>query len=174
MSVTVLRLEHRPERDKRVTTHLFLAARAFGAHSGIYTGIRDPSLEDSIRGVVDRWGGKFKIQHSQNWRTIIDDWSGDTVHLTMYGLRLQDVVHPIRETGNPKLVVVGGAKVPGGIYGRADWNVGVTSQPHSEVSALAVFLHEYFQGSELSRDFPGASLKIVPSGHGKRVENVRV
>ncbi|MFP3951639.1 MAG: tRNA (cytidine(56)-2'-O)-methyltransferase [Candidatus Bathyarchaeia archaeon] len=174
MSVTVLRLEHRPERDKRVTTHLFLAARAFGACSGMYTGIRDPSMEDSIRGVVARWGGDFDLSYSDGWRNIIDEWSGDMIHLTMYGLKMQNVIDSIRETGKPKLIVVGGAKVPGGVYGRADWNVAVTSQPHSEVSALAVFLHEYFQGDELSREYPGARLRIVPRAHGKKVENVRV
>ncbi|TLZ95287.1 MAG: tRNA (cytidine(56)-2'-O)-methyltransferase, partial [Methanobacteriota archaeon] len=29
--ITVLRLGHRPARDKRVTTHVALTARAFGA-----------------------------------------------------------------------------------------------------------------------------------------------
>ncbi|MGC9107424.1 MAG: tRNA (cytidine(56)-2'-O)-methyltransferase, partial [Infirmifilum sp.] len=30
MEVVVLRLYHRPDRDKRVTTHVALVARAFG------------------------------------------------------------------------------------------------------------------------------------------------
>ena len=29
--ITVLRIGHRPERDKRITTHVALVARAFGA-----------------------------------------------------------------------------------------------------------------------------------------------
>jgi len=65
---------------------------------------------------------------------------------------------------------VGGAKVPGEVYGLADWNVGVTSQPHSEVSALAVFLHELQEGEELGLAFPGARKRVVPQARGKRVD----
>ena len=52
----------------------------------------------------------------------------------------------------------------------ADWNVGVTSQPHSEVSALAVFLHELREGEELGVSFPGARRRVVPQARGKRVD----
>ncbi|MGI0148094.1 MAG: tRNA (cytidine(56)-2'-O)-methyltransferase, partial [Thermoplasmata archaeon] len=38
--VTVLRLGHRPSRDKRVTTHVALVARAFGA-AGILVDVAD-------------------------------------------------------------------------------------------------------------------------------------
>ena len=71
------------------------------------------------------------------------------------------------------LVVVGGAKVPGEVYGMVDWNVAVTSQPHSEVSALAVFLHELFEGSELDASFKGAKLRVRPQARGKLVEEAR-
>jgi tRNA (cytidine56-2'-O)-methyltransferase len=36
-SITVLRLGHRPQRDMRVTTHVALVARAFGADAVILT-----------------------------------------------------------------------------------------------------------------------------------------
>ena len=68
------------------------------------------------------------------------------------------------------LIVVGGMKVPGEVYDLADWNVAVTSQPHSEVSALAVFLHELFGGRELGAVFGDARLRIVPQTRGKSVE----
>jgi tRNA (cytidine56-2'-O)-methyltransferase len=45
----------------------------------------------------------------------------------------------------------------------------VTTQPHSEVSALAVFLHLLLGGSEPGLGFPGARLRIVPSAKGKDV-----
>jgi tRNA (cytidine56-2'-O)-methyltransferase len=38
MRVTVLRLGHRPERDKRITTHVGLVARAFGAEEMLLAG----------------------------------------------------------------------------------------------------------------------------------------
>jgi tRNA (cytidine56-2'-O)-methyltransferase len=79
----------------------------------------------------------------------------------------------VRGDPSEKLVVVGGTKVPGGVYGLADWNVSVTSQPHSEVSALAVFLHEFFGGRELGGVFEGARLRVSPQERGKRVEGGR-
>jgi tRNA (cytidine56-2'-O)-methyltransferase len=169
-SVAVLRLGHRPSRDKRVSTHLILAARAFGASKAYYTGEQDDSLEESIRKVVADWGGEFTLQHATGWKRVFDEWDGKIVHLTMYGVPFQDAVPEIRADPSPKLVVVGGAKVPGEIYGLVQWNVAVTNQPHSEVSALALFLHELYGGKELDLDFPGARLKVVPQEKGKRIQ----
>jgi tRNA (cytidine56-2'-O)-methyltransferase len=67
------------------------------------------------------------------------------------------------------LVIVGGEKVPPEAYRLADWNVAVTNQPHSEVAALAVFLHEYFQGRELRKRFERARRRIVPQARGKKI-----
>ena len=168
MSVHVLRLGHRPSRDKRVSTHLLLAARAFGASGGIYTGDEDPSLEESIGNVVSEGGGNFSLEYSDSWRKSIRSWKGKVVHLTMYGLPFQEVIKEIREDPSDLLVVVGGAKVPGEVYGLVDWNVGVSDQPHSEVSALGVFLYELFEGQLL--EFVDGRLKVVPQSHGKLIE----
>jgi len=167
--VTILRLDHRPKRDVRVSTHLLLAARAFGASEAIYTGVRDESLEESIRKVVTDWGGSFKIKYVNSWRKAIKEWNGKVVHLTMYGLPVRNVTPEIRADPSNKLIVVGGAKVPSEVYNLAHWNVAVTSQPHSEVSALAVFLNELSDGSFLNIEFPDAKLRIVPQGKGKLV-----
>jgi len=148
-----------------------LAARAFGASGVTYTGERDPGLEESIGRVVSEWGGSFGLEYSESWRKVVSGWRGRVVHLTMYGLPVQDVVSEIRGDGSDLLVVVGGAKVPGELYGLADWNVGVTSQPHSEVSSLAVFLHDLYEGGELGLSFPGARLRVDPQARGKRVES---
>ena len=59
--IYILRLGHRPERDKRITTHVALTARAFGA-KGIFVSTKDEVLENSIRSVVDRFGGDFTIE----------------------------------------------------------------------------------------------------------------
>jgi tRNA (cytidine56-2'-O)-methyltransferase len=127
-------------------------------------------LEESIGRVVSEWGGQFAFGFSGSWRRVISGWRGRVVHLTMYGLPVREVIPEIRGEGSDVLVVVGGAKVPGEVYGLADWNVGVTSQPHSEVSALAVFLHELREGEELGLAFPGARKRVVPQVRGKRVE----
>ena len=86
----------------------------------------------------------------------------------MYGLPIQKKLGRIRKE-NDLLVVVGGEKVPWEVYELCDWNVGVTNQPHSEVGALAVFLHEYFKGRELSLEFKGAKRRVVPQARWKKV-----
>jgi len=170
--VTVLRLGHRPSRDVRVSTHLLLAARALGARRAMYTGVHDQGLEESVRKVCADWGGSFTIEHAPSWRRVMSEWEGEIVHLTMYGLPIRDCIEKIRCNSSEKLIVVGGSKVPGEVYGLADWNVAVTGQPHSEVSALAVFLHELYEGKELALIHPEARLRVVPTAHGKRVEDV--
>lgn len=173
MSITVLRLGHRPQRDKRLSTHLLLAARAFGAKKAIYTGIKDETLESSIEDVVHNWGGDFKLEYSETWRSQVREWSGKVVHLTMYGEPVQDAIEEIKNNSEAKLVVVGGAKVPGELYALADWNVSVTDQPHSEVSALAVFLHMLLEGKELTQIFDGAKLRVKPRKQGKEMYDLR-
>ena len=172
MSIYVLRLGHRPSRDKRITSHLMLTARAFGASGVIYTGTRDPKVEETVRKACSDWGGPFSVEYAEDWRGAIKRWKtkGKVVHLTMYGLPIRGVINSIRDAPSEKLVVVGGAKVPGELFGIADWNVAVTSQPHSEVSALAVFLHELFEGGKLARVFEDARLRVIPQARGRRVE----
>jgi tRNA (cytidine56-2'-O)-methyltransferase len=161
--VCVLRLGHRPSRDARVTTHVALAARAFGA-DGMYLAAHDPGVVESITDVVHRWGGDFFIQDSVSWRPCIRQWKengGQVVHLTMYGQSFTEVMAELRLHGQI-LVVVGAEKVPGELYGLADYNLSVTSQPHSEISGLAVFLDHLFQGRELERIYPDAAMHITP------------
>lgn len=170
MRITVLRLGHRPQRDKRLSTHLILCARALGAEKVIYSGDEDPRLEEGIRDIVERWGGDFSIEYVSNWRKIVKDWTGNIVHLTMYGSPVEEAAPVIRQTSEPLLVVVGGPKVPREIYETSTWNVSVTSQPHSEVSALAIFMFALQGEKALRHDFPGATIKITPSPRGKEVE----
>ena len=170
--IWVLRLNHRSERDKRVTTHLFLAARAFGADGVFYSGEQDEKVERSVEKVNKSWGGLFEVKFSHNWKQTVKEWKhsgGDIVHLTMYGLPVQEVIDEIKVFPKNILIIVGGAKVPGSAYEMADWNVSVTSQPHSEVSALGVFLHELFGGKELLKQHESAENKIVPQAKGKKV-----
>jgi len=169
--VIILRIGHRPERDQRVTTHVGLTARALGA-KGMYLAAADKGVVQSIRDVADRWGGDFFCQDDVKWRTCIREWKaqgGIVVHLTMYGLNLPDVIDKVRAHGKI-LVIVGAEKVPGEIYGLADYNVAVTGQPHSEISSLALFLDHFFSGQEFSHEFPGARIRIIPSRAGKQTE----
>lgn len=167
--VVILRLGHRAERDKRITTHVGLVARAFGAEEMLLCG-RDPHVEESLNDVAKRWGGNFRLTPDVSWKGETVRWKesgGKVVHLTMYGSNLPDVIDQIRASENI-LVVVGAEKVPAEVYDLADWNVAVGNQPHSEVAALAVFMDRLFQGRELCGEFEGG-LKIVPTPRGKQV-----
>lgn len=136
----------------------------------IYSGEEDPRLEEGIGDIVERWGGEFSIEYDSNWRGVVKQWKGNIVHLTMYGIPVEDGAPMISETEEPLLVVVGGPKVPRDMYEHATWNVSVTNQPHSEVSALAIFML-LLQGEDaLKHDFAGGSIKISPSERGKCVE----
>mgnify|MGYP006268605667 CR=1 FL=1 len=165
--ITVLRLGHRPARDKRVTTHVALVARAFGADR-MLVDVKDPGLERTVRDLVRRFGGPFDIETGVAWRRVLSGFRGTKVHLTMYGLQLDDVLPRIPR--GDLLVIVGAEKVPAEIYRLADGNVAVGNQPHSEGAALAVFRDRLLEGGGLRREFRGR-LRFRPSARGKNVQD---
>ncbi len=169
-SIKVLRVGQRYYRDERTLTHLCLVSRALGAET-IFLEDAENDVMKTLEEVNRTWGGSFEAVLGSGWRKVIQESKKEgrkVVHLTMYGLPLQDVVEDLR--GQDKLLlVVGGPKVPGRVYQQADYNVSVTSQPHSEVAALAIALHEIQNGEELKRAFRGSKLRILPSPRGKRV-----
>ena len=166
MDIYVLRLGHRPERDKRISTHVALTARAFGA-KGIYFDTYDESVFESVRDVVKRWGGEFFIEYV-SWKKLLKEFDGLKVHLTMYGISLLDKIDEIRKA-KKILVVVGAEKVPGEVYELCDLNISIGNQPHSEVAALAVFLDRVLNGLVFNLEFPNAKIKVVPCESGKKV-----
>jgi len=168
MPITVLRLGHRAFRDRRISTHCGLVARALGAEKLVYSGERDKNLEESVDSVTKQWGGKFSVEHTKSWRKVVESHSGKKVHLSMYGIPIQDKIKEIRKAKDI-LLIVGGEKVPGDVYELAGWNVSVSSQPHSEVASLGIFLHEYFQGKELEKKFPNSRIRLVPQERGKKI-----
>ncbi len=172
--VHVLRIGHRLVRDDRPTTHVCLVARAFGADK-IYVFDGDPGVKTTVADVNRRWGGEFEVDIVDDWRRILKGWKkggGIVVHLTMYGLNLRDVIDEVRESNGDILLVVGAEKVPRDLYEDSDFNVAVGNQPHSEVSALAVFLDRFFLGEELKRVYNHTEYRIVPSRKSKQVEKI--
>jgi tRNA (cytidine56-2'-O)-methyltransferase len=169
-AVVVCRLGHRPGRDDRMTTHVGLTARALGADRVVLPTDASGSA-DTVRDITDRFGGPFEVEVGSPI-SVVRDWEGPVAHLTMYGEPVQEVVGDVRASRetDPLLVVVGAEKVPFEVYDRADWNVGVTNQPHSEVAGLAVFLDRLFDGRELDREWADADRVVVPQETGKRVE----
>jgi tRNA (cytidine56-2'-O)-methyltransferase len=177
--VTVLRLGHRPGRDERMTTHVGLTARALGADRLVLAGAA-AGRRESVASVTNRFGGPFAVETTDDPGDLLETWPGAVVHLTMYGLPVQEVERDIRATfrgresggdPTPLLVVVGAEKVAFEVYEAADWNVAVTNQPHSEVASLAVFLDRLFEGRELDREWKDADRVVVPEAQGKRVED---
>ena len=164
--VSVLRVGHRPGRDPRLTTHVALAARAFGAKR-LYLHPRDDALAERIASVARRWGGEFALVPVDDWKSVVRTFPGTVVHLTMYGLPLERTLPKLSRC--PKiLLVVGGAKVPSELYRTAHLNVAVGHQPHSEVAAVAVALERLLGVPGPVR--PGAApQRIVPTARGKRV-----
>lgn len=164
--VVVLRLGHRPGRDDRMTTHVGLTARAFGADRVLLPSNASDAA-GTVRDVTDRFGGPFAVEITDNWRSELRDWPGGIAHLTMYGSPLRAATTAIRDADPAGLlVVVGAGKVPGDAYEHADWNVRVTNQPHSEVAALAVFLDHLHQGEELDREWVDADRHVEPRPDG--------
>jgi tRNA (cytidine56-2'-O)-methyltransferase len=170
--IEVLRLSHRPFRDKRITTHCALVARAFNADSIVYSGQKDSKLESTIVKTADNFGGKFSISYQKDPIAYIKSKKAANhliIHLTVYGMPIQDKISSIRN--KDCLIVVGSEKVPPEVYDLANFNLSVTSQPHSEVAALAIFLHEYHQGKQLKKQFTGGKSEIIPQEKGKLVNS---
>ena len=162
--ITVLRLGHRLGRDARISTHVGLVARAFGADKIVYTGQKDEKMMQSVRSVTEEFGGPFEVTYEKNWKTVVERFKGVKVHLTMYGVPFETRLDDLKKDAKTDLlIVVGGEKVPGEIYDLVDHNIAVTNQPHSEVGALAVLLWEV--GS--NKKFIDAKTTIKPSKGAK-------
>jgi tRNA (cytidine56-2'-O)-methyltransferase len=165
VKVYVLRLGHRINRDQRISTHVALTARAFGAE-GIYFDKFDKSLFGSVKKVVERWGGNFFIETAE-WRNLLKTFDGLKIHLTMYGTPLPEKLDEIKKA-EKILVVVGSEKVPKEVYELCDMNISIGLQPHSEVAALAVFLYLVLN-KVFTIEFKDAKIKVIPCERGKKV-----
>lgn len=166
--IAVLRIGHRIDRDKRVTTHVALVARAFGADV-MYITTKDEKIKTNIQSVCKRFGGDFQIFTGIDPKKIIKNWKGSIVHLTMYGEELEKAI-PHLDTHHDLLIIVGAEKVPPYFYEIADRNVSVGNQPHSEVAALALFLDRFTKSSWQKKHFDG-NIQIIPCVKGKKVRS---
>ena len=169
--IEVVRIGQRLVRDDRVTTHVALVSRGFGAER-IYMTEVNPEIRDTIQKINNTWGGNFEVEFIEKWKTIVKkkkDEGFKIVHLSMYGERINDAQEKIQDEEN-LLIVVGAEKVPREIYELADYNIGVGSQPHSEISALAILLDRIQNGKQFEKEFPNAKRKIIPTRNGKNVQ----
>jgi tRNA (cytidine56-2'-O)-methyltransferase len=173
--IVVLRWGHRL-RDKRLTTHVALTARALGASKLILADALDKKIKEKVESVAKNWGGRFIFEMGMPWKQAVREWKkkkGLVVHLTAYGENIQtsDALQRIKATGKDVLVIVGSQKVPSEFFSKeiSDFNIAVGNQPHSECSSLAVFLDRFFEGEELAKEFESPKIRICPQRHGKKM-----
>ncbi len=171
MVIEVVRIGQRLVRDDRVTTHVALVSRAFGAERILMTEV-NPEIKDTLDKINNTWGGSFVVEFIDKWKSIVKKKKEENfriVHLTMYGENINNVEEKLQKE-EKLLIVVGAEKVPREIYELADYNIGVGSQPHSEISALAILLDRIQKGKQFEKTFPDAKRKIIPTKMGKNVQ----
>jgi tRNA (cytidine56-2'-O)-methyltransferase len=178
--IVILRWGHRVARDVRLTTHVALTARALCASGFILADTTDSHIEETVAKITKAWGGDFHFEMGTSWKHAVREWKeqgGQIVHLTAYGENIQtsDVMQRIKATGKDTMLLMGSQKVPGEFYSEevSDFNVAVGNQPHSECSALAIFLDRYFEGRELGLPFEKARITIVPKERGKEIKTCK-
>jgi len=169
MKIEVLRIGQRLVRDDRVTTHVALVSRAFGASKILMQEV-NPEIKKTVSDVNRTWGGDFEVEIIDNWKKVLKSKKSSfkIVHLTMYGENIDSVVDKLRQE-EQVLIVVGAEKVPREIYDLADYNVAIGNQPHSEISALAILLDRVLQGRQFLKKHRNAQKEIVPTKQGKKV-----
>ena len=134
----------------------------------------DEEIKNTINKVNNSWGGlkEFNLEIIDDWKKLIKEWKekqGKIIHLTMYGLRINEVIDEIKLMEKKIMVIIGAEKVPKEIYFLADYNISIGNQPHSEIAALAIFLDRLFEGKQFDKGFSDGKMKIIPSDKGKNV-----
>lgn len=169
MKIEVLRIGQRLVRDDRVTTHVALVSRAFGASKILMQEV-NPEIKKTISDVNRAWGGTFEVEIINNWKKVLKSKKNSfkIVHLTMYGENIDSITDKLKQE-EQILIVVGAEKVPREVYDLADYNVAVGNQPHSEISALAVLLDRILQGRQFLKKHENARKEIIPTKRGKKV-----
>lgn len=175
MKIDIIRLSERGYRDLRITTHCALVARAWGAERIILSDDTDPQIGKSVDAISTQFGGTFKVEYEKKLLQRIKTMKKDgymIVHLTMYGEKPGKQI-PLIQKNKKVAVVIGSEKVEGDVYQLADYNIGITRQPHSEVAALAVFLHYLQEGKEEEMIFKNAKKIVEPNPRGKTIRSTR-
>ena len=93
MVIEVVRIGQRVVRDDRVTTHVALVSRAFGAEKIFMTEV-NPEIKDTVEKINNTWGGDFVIEFVDNWKSVIKNKKNEgykIVHLSMYGEKINQI-----------------------------------------------------------------------------------
>ncbi len=138
-----------------------LASRAFGASSVIFTSRSKPKLVRYFRAISSKWGGKFDVRYEKDWERVISEKRGyEKIYLTKSGAPIAKMMYRVRTYKNILLIATLSENLKK-LDERVDYKVSVTTQPHSSVSAIAVFLHVFYSGRELAIRFNNARYKVI-------------
>lgn len=144
-----------------VCLDLCLTSRALGASEITFVGKQDTRLVRHLGRLSTKWGGKFRVNYVKNYREVLKQSAKyKKVYLTRLGEPLQSKNYMLRTYKNIVLVVTpSDGKKENQISRVADFNISVSSQPHCSTAAVAIFLHEYYEGRELAMHFENAKYK---------------
>ena len=95
--IEVVRIGQRVVRDDRVTTHVALVSRAFGAEKIFMTEV-NPEIKDTLEKINKTWGGNFIVEFIDNWKSIVKNKKKDgfkIIHLSMYGEKINNIQETI-------------------------------------------------------------------------------
>ncbi len=147
---------------------LSLITRAFGA-ANITFSPTNPRIKSRLKRhmaqMSRKWGGKFDVEFCNNWLELIKNKRNYIkIYLTRYGIPLRKMTYRINTYKNILLIATTSESTKA-VYTNADFNISISSQPHTCGSSLAVFLHDFYHGRELAMHFENAESKVVPSEH---------
>ncbi len=152
---------------------LCLTSRALGASEITFIGKKSSKLTRYINNLNANWGGKFKVSYAKSYKEVLKASSKYAkICLTRYGIPLQTKIYTLKTYKNIVLVVPLNENIKV-LQNLTNFNISVSSQPHCGVAAIAVFLHEFYSGRELSMHFENAKYKLVPTEHGVYKETER-
>jgi tRNA (cytidine56-2'-O)-methyltransferase len=152
---------------------LCLVARAFGASNISFAESNksnDRKLSRYCDNINGKWGGKFSVSFFKDWKKFLDTKKNYVkVYLTRYGLPVKKVEYALKTYKNI-LIMVSMSESVKSLYKTSDFNVSITTQPHSSASSIAIFLHNFYDGRELAMHFENAKYKIIPEEHDIHIE----
>jgi len=70
--IEVVRIGQRLVRDDRVTTHVALVSRAFGAKRIFMTEVNS-EIKESLEKINKTWGGNFVVEFIDKWKSIVKE-----------------------------------------------------------------------------------------------------
>jgi len=88
MKIEVLRIGQRLVRDDRVTTHVALVSRAFGASKIIMQEV-NPEIKPRISEVNRIWGGNFEVEITDSWRKTIKSKKEDFIRRSIWRIQFR-------------------------------------------------------------------------------------